>query len=143
MRDLQVIDLEIQFQPLPIRQYESVFDAEVVWVVGVDDRKLARLQVCAVESDGILRQPSLQTTLTKRPLTSILDLDAEQKKMGELDLMHRTDAALSKEDRAVEAGVLVKDAVLDVVRKKILDLDGGSKGQGELGIASAEIRKVS
>ena len=70
-------------------------------------------------------------------LTSILHFDAQQEQVRQLGDMNRADAALTQEARPVMLEVLVKDAVADVVREKVLHLDGRAQAERDARVDSA------
>lgn len=42
----RVVDLEVEFETLLVRHDKRVLNTKIVWVVGVDDGKFGRFEVC-------------------------------------------------------------------------------------------------
>ena len=86
------MDLQSQFEIVIVFDSQLLLPTEVVFVCGVDDREFAALE------------------------WRVLHLDAHEEKVRELHHVHWTDTTFAKEVRPVFLGVLVVDAILEVVR---------------------------
>jgi hypothetical protein len=70
-----------------------------------------------------------------------LHFNAEQQQVRKLGDVDWTDATLPEEARPVVLEVLVKYAVADVMRKKILHLDGSAKAERDLRVDAGAWRR--
>jgi len=97
--DVVVMDLESELQIVAVLDGQNLLASEIILVRGVDDGEFAGLE------------------------RRVLQIHADEEEVRELDDMHRADATLSQEVVPVLLGVLVVDAILEVIRQEILDLD--------------------
>lgn len=124
------MDAKVELEAFLVLQDEVILDWEIFRVVGVDNGKLASLE------DYIQRvQKSASRRATRsRKRTGILNLHAQQEEMGELGDVDRTDSSLAEVARPVVLEVLVEDAVPDVVREQVLNLDGSAETKRDSGV---------
>lgn len=111
--DSLVVHSKVELESLLVGEDEITLDWQVLRVVRVDDGKLGPLE------------------------HRILHLHAEEQEMRELGDVNGADAAVSEEASPVVLEVLVKDAVTDVVRQQVLNLDRSTKTESDLGVDAA------